>query len=524
LSINAIPLAEAQLTGWERHSNDHPGEDNRQQSMISRERRDRIKSVLIRYPALFRAVRATYIAYASAQRELFSLVRFAPRLIALRFGAGQRRSVWQRELPVQRPLRVDAGAVTPTLNPQQVKAWCSARHLPFFEGGDSIYLPPQTWRATPLAPVLPEYPADAGLKIAQQAGDADAAYVMPRTGRAVAQKLTFPHRLQILTFNYLHLEDIAPRLYDLIEIRDGSRVVWTAYVVQHVDSVPPQPGDCEQMTRKLRELERSGPLKLVSGAGWSGIDFQEPDCNGNLRRDAASGGIRYVDVHNFILEGYDAHLSGLAEKVAGTSHFGGRSRFLGGKSGTFLYQEIPGLDAPAKRSPRVRLQAWDPLLERAGVSIEGQTIFDIGCNLGLMGAEYLRRGARWLHGWDQPEVVEAARQVLLSIGCTRFSLTGGALGAGTDLVSGLPPHLRSVPPENAILSYLAIRGHIGWLPGLAKLPWRYMLYEGHQEDAELETYVSELNAGIPVRLLTTDRVSDGVSAPRDIALIERLSR
>jgi hypothetical protein len=31
-----------------------------------------------------------------------------------------------------------------------------------------------------------------------------------------------------------------------------------------------------------------------------------------------------------------------------------------------------------------------------------------------------------------------------------------------------------------------------------------------------------LNARIAVRLLTTDSVSDGVSAPRDIALIERL--
>jgi hypothetical protein len=39
----------------------------------------------------------------------------------------------------------------------------------------------------------------------------------------------------------------------------------------------------------------------------------------------------------------------------------------------------------------------------------------------------------------------------------------------------------------------------------------------------LETYVAELNKDIPVQLLTTDRVSDGVSAPRDIALIERLS-
>jgi hypothetical protein len=297
--------------------------------MISRERRDRIKSVLIRYPALFRVVRASYITYAALQRELFTLVRFGPRLIKSGLRSGRQLNSWQRDLPVQRPLCVDAGAVTPTLNPQQIKAWCNARNLPFFEGGDAIYLPPATWRATPLGPVLPGYPANAGLKIAQQPGNADAAYVTPRTGRAVAQKLTFSHRLQTLTFNYMHLQEVAPRLYDLIEIRDGAKVVWSAYVVEHVTPAPLQPGDCENMVEQLRALERSGPIKLMSSAGWSGIDFEPPACNGNLIRDAASGRALYVDVHNFILEEYDAHLRSLADIVTDSSHFGGRSRFLG---------------------------------------------------------------------------------------------------------------------------------------------------------------------------------------------------
>lgn len=485
--------------------------------MISRERRDRIKSVLIRYPALFRAVRASYIAYAALQRELFALVRFAPRLIRSRLGSGRDHNTWQRELPVQRPLRVDAGAITPTLNPQQIKAWCNARRLPFSEGGDSIYLPPASWRATPLAPVLPPYPADAGLKIAQQAGNADASCLTARPGRVVAQALSFSHRLQILTFNYLHLHDIAPRLYDLIEIRDGSKVTWTAYVVEHVTPIPLQPGDRETMIEKLRALERKGALKLADA-------INDPDDdNGSLMRDAASGRTRYVDVHDFELARYEKHLSDLTVSVTEQSHFGGRVRVLGGRTGSFLYQEIPGLDRPAKRSPRARLQAWDPLLERAHVSIEGKVIFDVGCNLGLMGAEYLRRGARWVHGWDQPVVADAARKVLLSVGCTRFSLTGAKLDQNADLLSHLPNHLKAVDKDEAILSYLSMRDHIGWLLGLSHLPWRYMLYEGHPEDRQIDSYIAELNAKIPVRLLTTDRVSDGVMGICDIALIERRS-
>src|SRR5215213_1216450 len=99
--------------------------------MISRERRDRLKSFLIRYPALFRAVRSSYITYTALQRELLALIRFAPQMITARIRARQGGENWKRELPVQSPSRADAGAVTPTLNPQQIKAWCDARRLPF---------------------------------------------------------------------------------------------------------------------------------------------------------------------------------------------------------------------------------------------------------------------------------------------------------------------------------------------------------------------------------------------------------
>ena len=423
--------------------------------MISRERRDRLKSILLRYPTLFHAVRSSYITYAGLQRELLALIRFAPQLIASRVGVAGHDKQWQRELPVQSPSRVDARSVTLTLNPQQIKAWCNARHLPFFETGDTVYLPPQTWRSTPLGPVLPSCPAGAGLMIAQRAGDAKA---------ILADAVS--HRFHTLSLNYQHLRGGGPRLYDLLEIRDGSKITWTAYLIE--DAAPMPAAD------------------------------------------------------DSILENYETYLRELAATVTEQSHFGGRMRVLGGKSGCFLYQEIPGLDQPAKRSPRVRLQAWDPLLQRTHASIEGKVIFDVGCNLGLMGAEYLRRGARWVHGWDQPDVVEAARKVLLSVGCTRFSLTGGMLARDSDLFVQLPDHLRATGNDGAILSYLSVREHIGWLPGLARLPWRYMLYEGHPDDRQIETYVAELNAQIPVRLLTTDRVSDGVVATHDIALIERL--
>lgn len=488
--------------------------------MITRERRDRVKSLLIRSPTVFRAARAGYIGFAALQRELFTIVRFVPRLVRTKLG-GKLPPQWQSELPLQAPSSVSSpdGRLLP--DPESIKNLCVVSRLSFAEGGDSIYLPPETWKATSLAFLTDRYPADAGVKIAKQPGNCESQYVTPKIGRSVvARKLTFSHRLQTLTFNFLHLQGIAPRLYDLLQITDGTGKIWTAYVVEHIAGEPLRPGDVEQVVDELKSLESRRLIKLVSGVGWGGIDFEPPNCNGNLMRGAGANRLAYVDVHNFILDRYQDHLGELAAKVASDSHFGSRSLLLGGFAGSFLYQEIPGIDYPAKRSPRVRMKAWDKVLAGAGVSIEGRPVFDVGCNLGLMGAEYLRRGAHWLHGWDQPSVVEAARSVLLSIGCTRFSLTGGHLSQATDFTASLPDHLRSSGNE-AVLSYLAIRGHIGWPPALSDLPWRYMLYEGHQEDHPVERYVSELNQRIPVRLLATSRIVDGVSAPREIALLER---
>jgi hypothetical protein len=140
-----------------------------------------------------------------------------------------------------------------------------------------------------------------------------------------------------------------------------------------------------------------------------------------------------------------------------------------------------------------------------------------------MGAEYLRRGARWVHGWDKPEVVAASNKVLLSIGCTRFSLTGGELSGAADLSEQLPHHLRTLEPRDAFLSYLAIRGHIGWLPALQHLPWQYMLYEGHQQDGNIEDDIAELNKFIPVRVLAKSWITGGLSSARAIGVVQRLA-
>lgn len=482
--------------------------------MIARETRERIKKGLSSSPLLFRLARAGYLASSNVQREVMSLGRMVPYAVSKLTGQGE--NLWRDELPVQAVSR----RTVPAFTIEGLLEYCRARNLVCGQGGDSIYLPPETWAAGPLAFLQADYPAGCGLKISRNAGGSDGYYMTGRDGRRLSRLMSFPHRKQVLTFNYLHAHGLAPRLFDLIELSGEEGGLHTAYVIEHVTGEPLRAGDLDGVVAKLKALEQDGCLRLISAAGWSGIDFEAPDGNGNVIRCAATGRPLYVDVHNFVLDKYESYLTAVARTAAEDSHFGERRHILGG---AYLYQEVPGLNLPAKRSPRSRMIVMDELFRTAGLEISGRAVLDIGCNLGLMGAEYLRRGARWLHGWDMPEVASASRKVLLAIGCTRFSHTSGRIGPDTALAHDLPEHLKGLAADDIIINYLAIRGHIGWLPALAAVPWRYMVYEGHQDDGVLDGYIEELNRIVPVRLLAQSQIADGVSTARDVAIIERLA-
>jgi hypothetical protein len=163
------------------------------------------------------------------------------------------------------------------------------------------------------------------------------------------------------------------------------------------------------------------------------------------------------------------------------------------------------------------------LIERAGLSLRDRLVLDIGCNVGMAMAQYLSLGALWCHGWDRPEIVRQAQRLLLAVGCTRFSLTGAELSAtSSSLEADLPSHLRAFVP-GSVVSYLAIQGHVGWLPSLAALPWSFMIYEGHEGETEttLRAHSDVLRNVIPVSVAAVDSYRDGDSETRTVAVLNR---
>jgi len=425
------------------------------------------------------------------------------------------RSTWSDELPVQSVRRL----AVPNL-PDDSEDFREVAQRVFGRapgGRHTVYLDPATLQSGPLAQIAATYPADAGLKVLRTPGSLDEAEYLFGTGHSGVQRaLTHPLRQLGLVANRLYAADLGPRLYDLVELETASRVR-VAFVVRHCAGKADR-AQAAECVESIRRLVASHELGVVTPGGFDHMDFRAPDYADNVGVDSAGRAV-YLDFQNFTLLDYGDFLETLATAAAADTHFGDRSLLRGG---SYLYQNVPGLARSGKRNIGTRGLIIDRILAEAGVSLDGRVVIDFGCNIGMMMAEYLRRGAAWCSGYDLPKVVQHAEKLLLATGCTRFSLIGGTLGSTTDALATLPPHTHSLLGDS-LVSYLAIRGHVGWLPTLGTLPWTYLLYEGHENES-MEQSLREfdrLAATAPVEVVSKTTYRDGDSRDRTVALLHR---
>lgn len=420
-----------------------------------------------------------------------------------------RRDLWRTDLPVQQVRRVKVAARLPeallTMTP------------PPAQGGHAVYLSPEQWTASALRDLRRDYPGDAGIKVLRGVGTvADGQYLHGEHHSRVQRMALHGHAQLQLVAATLTIEGLGPRPYDLLEIEaeDGVHV---AYVGRHVQGTVPTTAEWHRGMAALAALGARDLLSVAAPDGMANDDFREPDCNGNAFVDG-DGNFLYVDFQNFLLGDYTTFLTELALAAAESSHFGDKSVIRGGR---YLYQTVPGLDLPAKRSVGNRVVVLRELLRRADCDLTGRRVLDIGCNIGMMLASYLRMGASWCHGWDMPHVVPHTERLLLATGCTRFSLTGALLESDRPLRDDLPAFVRDGGP--LVISYLAVRGHLGWLDALTTLPWTHMIYEGHEGEDEATTrgHIADLAKRVPCRLAALASYRDGDSDPRMVGIVVR---
>lgn len=462
----------------------------------------------------------------SADRLLIEtrlLRRVGPReLLARTFGF---TPSWEEVLPVQTPRRYVVSGITWKDSADLIN-YLNSTGANFAQGGHAIYLPPETLKKTEFRVVANNYPPNAGLKIVMNPGGiGDSGYLRNGYGNGRGQSrlqknLIYDHPRLTLVANLLFSHGVGPRLYDLIEL-ECSGALWVGYVIEDVSGRTPSPSECSTGVAQLRALEEAGLILNNMPDGWEDEDFQCPSCNGNALVDGA-GRFHYVDFQNFILTGYETALRKVALEATEKSHFGETTMWRGGRR--YLYQSVPGVALPAKRNPEQRMKVVVELMKAAGVSIEGRLVLDVGCNIGGMMAQYLKLGARWCHGWDRDFLTPHTEKLLLALGCTRFTTTGGDIDQNKDLEADLPPFLRS-SLDGCVISFLAVRGHLGWLKALGRIPWSFLIYEAHEGESrpDFDRHIKELCSLVGVRIAAATTYMDGDSDERLVAILMRIT-
>ncbi|MDQ6652349.1 MAG: hypothetical protein M3Y84_06360, partial [Acidobacteriota bacterium] len=426
---------------------------------------------------------------------------------------------WEQILPLQKPRRVGLEDLEID-GVDSLLTYLESKKLDYNEGGHAVYLPPVSFQATVFGQLAAAYPADAGLKIVKgRGGIYDGGYIHETTkgDSQIHLRLVHNHAHLSLVANLLYSKNVGPRLYDLLELQCGDQL-FTAYVIEHVGGAVPSMPVCEAGIQQLRHLETQGLIRVILPEGFNDEEFECPTCCNNALTNQ-NGEFRYIDFQNFILLKYESYLRSVAVEATEASHFGDTSLLRGGQ---YLYQSVPGVDLPGKRSIDERVKVLEGLLKSANLSVNDRLVLDVGCNIGMMMAQYLKLGARWCHGWDRGHVTPHTEKLLLALGCTRFSTTGGDITVAQNLEEDLPAFLR--PQLNGcVISYLAVRGHLGWLNALARIPWQLLIYEGHEGETqeEFEHDMKQYGALTNFRLGGVTRYVDGDSDERTLALLVR---
>jgi hypothetical protein len=209
------------------------------------------------------------------------------------------------------------------------------------------------------------------------------------------------------------------------------------------------------------------------------LDFSLPSCNHSLLYSTLRGAYLCVDFQNFGIPDRESILRRLCAEKKEALHFG-QGRFF--RDQRYFYQSVPSI-TDGKRDTYGRWQFLKSQLATHGVSVKSRIVLDVGCSAGMIIESALREGALWGFGWDFDSVTRNAAELLLMLGATRFTLTGAQLNESYPLEEDIPDRFRSHLDE-AVVLYLSVSNQVGYLQSLYKMPWRVLVYEGHQSQSE----------------------------------------
>lgn len=382
-------------------------------------------------------------------------------------------------------LLVHETAIPESTSWREILQYLTDQGMRYGEGGHTFYVPPQDGLEKGLGAFVQAYPADAGFKIVR---NLDAWKTQEYLENSKIERYSWLGK--VMAGSVLDVLDgaclteilaLGPRIYDLVELRHGAMRL-LCYVVQHQEGGVPADQDHKEFIGRLSKVIETGLLSLVPPQGLRHVDFDAPGCNGNLIK-APSGRCAYVDFQQFILADRRKLIDSILADATEHLHFGSK-HFLTDRK--FLYQEIPALRLTGKRDMAKRRRAISGMLLAAGVSLKDKLAMDVCCNSAMVLAYALSSGAYWGLGWDIPEVARCAKQIQLALGNTRMDVFGCTLGEEYRLLNDVPAHLRR-RLDGCVVFYLAAWQHIGFIRDLANVPFKALVFEGHENDSEDDT-------------------------------------
>jgi len=225
--------------------------------------------------------------------------------------------------------------------------------------------------------------------------------------------------------NLVAIDGFAPRVYDLVLIDDK--------VAQVTDFVKGKPG----------------------AVPFSDNRFEFVDHEINKPHNFFGG--KLVDFQGAVFKDFSATKRDLVNKAHSLTSFP--------RSERQLYQSTNY--CPGKRNTKGRLGRYKL------PSFKGKTVFDIGCNFGMMMRAASDRGALRVFGIDWPNMVEISRQLAILDGYFNLDFVGGDLkkltGEEVQKLTGID--------KFDIHFFFAMEMWIGW-PGWVK-NCDTLYYEGH---------------------------------------------
>lgn len=405
--------------------------------------------------------------------------------------------------------------------PSETVSWLRSQAIQLNEGKHTIYVPPQKGLSNLIPKVVDFYPPNSGFKILKDFQPPSAANYVAQNSRLFLQsKLIGKPQDQLITANYMYALGIGPRVWDVCCWKTFDKS-YTVFVVDHIHGRCPSRDNWMDFMKHLKQVLSKSNLRIVQPKWEKNSDFACPHCNHNLVQPNDHGRPRYVDFQNFAVTNSLEWSKEIIAKAKDVFHFGAGRPFRGTR---YLYQSIPGIFRVGKRNTTKRWAFILKQLCKAGIDFRGRVVLDVGCNAGMILHSSLIAGAGWGLGWDRPALVEYARELLFSLGSSRFHLIGCDLNPEYPLEKDIPINLRGSLNESVVF-YLSARQHVGLLHSLQRIPWRALIYEGHQGE-RLENIPIVLGPLLmsDVRFLTSSKISDGDSASRPIAILLRITK